>query len=271
MIFINNKYTAWYNSIIQKASQRCLPGYTERHHIIPKSLGGGESIDNLVKLSAREDFICHMLLTKMTTGHEKIKMLHALGKFVQCNHLQQRVLTSRQYDIARKAIIKARIGSKHTLETRQKISNKSKGKIPWNKGLTGIKHSEESNTKRSRTLKGKSLSEKVGEERAKEIRLRISTSKIGKPSGTKGRIHPRKGTHGLWKMSEEGKKNVSIARKGIQFSEEHIINLTEANKINGLKRRGIPQKTTICPHCGKTGSVNGLTRYHFTNCKDKTH
>lgn len=36
----NNKYKAWYNRIIQRAKYRKLVGYTEKHHIIPKSLGG---------------------------------------------------------------------------------------------------------------------------------------------------------------------------------------------------------------------------------------
>ena len=51
---------------------RSISGYTERHHIIPKSLGGGNNKENLVNLTAREHFICHWLLTKMTaeTKHQ---------------------------------------------------------------------------------------------------------------------------------------------------------------------------------------------------------
>ena len=40
-------------------------GYSEIHHIIPKSLGGKDSKDNLVKLSAKEHFIAHRLLAKI--------------------------------------------------------------------------------------------------------------------------------------------------------------------------------------------------------------
>ena len=32
MIFINNKYTNWYNSLINKAKDRTITGYTEKHH-----------------------------------------------------------------------------------------------------------------------------------------------------------------------------------------------------------------------------------------------
>ena len=154
MIFINNKYTDWYYSIVNSATNRLNVGYTERHHIIPKSLGGLDDQSNLVRLTAREHFICHQLLTKMTTGLERIKMLHALGKFVQVNHLQQRILNARQYDIARKAISEARTGTK-----RPGIGGVKKGNTPWNKGLAQGRHSDESNLSRSHTMKNKPTTE----------------------------------------------------------------------------------------------------------------
>ena len=150
MIFINNKYTGWYYSIIESAVSRLNTGYTERHHIIPKSLGGQNTKDNLVRLTAREHFICHHLLTKMTSGNDRIKMLHALGKFVQVNHLQQRIITARQYHIARKAISEARTGTK-----RPGAGGVKKGNVPWNKGLLQGRHSDESNMSRSVTMKNK--------------------------------------------------------------------------------------------------------------------
>lgn len=39
--------------------------YVERHHIIPKSEGGTNEDSNLVKLSAREHYIAHLLLAKI--------------------------------------------------------------------------------------------------------------------------------------------------------------------------------------------------------------
>lgn len=42
-MYLNNKYTNTYNSIVNRASQRILDGYTETHHIIPKSLGGPDT------------------------------------------------------------------------------------------------------------------------------------------------------------------------------------------------------------------------------------
>jgi hypothetical protein len=79
MLFSDNKYTRTYYRIVQRAQSRTLPkdSYKERHHIIPRSLGGSNSKDNLVDLTAREHFICHLLLTKMVTGPAKYKMASA--------------------------------------------------------------------------------------------------------------------------------------------------------------------------------------------------
>lgn len=82
MLFIDNKYTSIYFSIIERSRNRNISGYTEKHHIIPKSLGGTNERSNLVKLSAREHYICHLLLTRMTTGNNKSKMVHAASAFV---------------------------------------------------------------------------------------------------------------------------------------------------------------------------------------------
>lgn len=150
MIFINNKYTNWYYSIINSAKDRKIDGYTERHHIIPKSLDGNNSPENLVRLTAREHYICHRLLTKMTIGKQKTKMLHALGKFIQCNKKQQRNFGAREYEVIRNAIASARTGIK-----RPGIGGVRKGTPPWNKGIKQGRHSDVSNKHRSLTMQNK--------------------------------------------------------------------------------------------------------------------
>ena len=54
--------------------------YTEKHHVIPRSFGGDNSISNLVVLTAREHFIAHWLLTKMVTEtKQKYQMWNAFS------------------------------------------------------------------------------------------------------------------------------------------------------------------------------------------------
>jgi len=104
MIFINNKYTNWYNLIINKAKNRTLTGYTEKHHIIPSSLGGTNNKENLVSLTAREHFVCHLLLTKMTTGNAKYKMNFALHMLSNAKNIGEGryIPSSRMYEYAKK-------------------------------------------------------------------------------------------------------------------------------------------------------------------------
>lgn len=80
-------YKAIYYKIIEKAKKETENGnrhvgYYEKHHIQPKALGGSNKKENLVRLTAREHFICHWLLVKMydkgTT--ERNKMLCALWR-----------------------------------------------------------------------------------------------------------------------------------------------------------------------------------------------
>lgn len=91
----------------------------------------------------------------MTVGGDKIKMCHAVGKFIQISPNQKRLFTSWEYKKIRETMSNVRVGKKHSIESRQKMSTARKGKSPWNKGVTGIVHSDESNKKRSATLAGK--------------------------------------------------------------------------------------------------------------------
>ena len=79
-MFNDSKYTRWYYQIVAQARFQAYNGYTEMHHVIPKSLGGNNNIDNLVRLTAREHFICHWLLTKMVSGtKQKYQMWNAFS------------------------------------------------------------------------------------------------------------------------------------------------------------------------------------------------
>jgi hypothetical protein len=117
MIFIDNKYTTWYNNIVQQAKTRSLTEYKERHHIIPRSLGGVNLKENLVELTAREHFICHWLLTKMVVSPHKEKMIYAAWTMANLeNQNQQRhKITGRIYELLRQQY--SRIKSIHTRTT----------------------------------------------------------------------------------------------------------------------------------------------------------
>lgn len=208
-MFIDNKYRKWYMAIISKALRRNNVGYVEKHHIIPSSLGGTDDKTNLVKLTAREHFVCHLLLTKFTSGKELYTMRHAVGKFIQSSPLQQRKFTSWEYSKIRENISIARTGKKHSEATRVKMSEKAKGRTAWNKGVTGIVHSAESNAKRSATMTGRKMSP--------EFCQKMSEVRKGHTAGMTGKKH-----------SAETKKLMSIGMS---------------------KPKGPQKRIDICPHC----------------------
>lgn len=95
-------YKKIYNGIIEKR-RLCLPtGYVEVHHILPRCLGGADDKSNLVKLTAKEHFICHLLLTKMYPkgSNEYYKMCHAFLMMLVSSkdHGGNRYITSRKYE-----------------------------------------------------------------------------------------------------------------------------------------------------------------------------
>ena len=77
----SSKWVKVYNAIIEKRKNNLLlTGYRERHHILPKSLGGTNNPDNLIYLTAKEHYICHMLLVEIFRDVDRksfYKMLNA--------------------------------------------------------------------------------------------------------------------------------------------------------------------------------------------------
>lgn len=132
-MFNNSKYTKWYFSIIENAKlKNNHTGYMERHHITPKSFGGNNTKNNLVYLTAREHFVCHLLLTKMTNGENRYKMLHAFMLMKGQNDQQNRYMNSKIFNSIKKEfgemIRNKKLGTKQTQETKNKIRNSIKGK-----------------------------------------------------------------------------------------------------------------------------------------------
>ena len=132
-MYLTNKYTRWYYNIIRRAQTRSSSDYTEKHHIVPRSLGGGNAKDNLVALTAREHFVCHLLLTKMTLGNDLFKMKHALSMIMNAKNIGngRYVPASRIYEYVKKCHLEA-LKEGWTEEKRkihsEKISKISKGR-----------------------------------------------------------------------------------------------------------------------------------------------
>lgn len=156
-------YIKIYNSIIENAKTKLKEGYTETHHIIPKCMGGTNDPTNLVKLSAREHYICHWLLAKYYNNKQ---LWAAFSMMIQSSNKHQRIITSRMFERAKIARSIATSGSNnpmygkpsacksHTEETKEKIrlSKLGKKRTPF----TRTTPSDETKLKMSLAKKGKS-------------------------------------------------------------------------------------------------------------------
>ena len=134
-------YAAVYDSLILRARGRVRHGYMERHHIVPRCMGGSDRKDNLVYLTAREHFLAHKLLVR---AHPNVRglwfALTLMGRL--CSH------KSRIFASERKRAAEMRRSFRYTDESREKmsVSAKARGRVspttefksgqsPWNKGL----------------------------------------------------------------------------------------------------------------------------------------
>lgn len=99
-----SKYQRWYDGLMHSRKLRDTPiAYAEVHHILPRALGGGDGDYNLVRLSYREHFIAHWLLTKFLGGKDLRKMRRALWAMTMPAN-GRRIIAGWQYEVAKRAL-----------------------------------------------------------------------------------------------------------------------------------------------------------------------
>lgn len=81
-------YQKIYDNIVRRGQNRILEGYTEKHHIVPRCIGGTDEADNLVSLTPEEHYLCHLLLVKIYPNN--IRLVKAAMFMVSANKNQKR-------------------------------------------------------------------------------------------------------------------------------------------------------------------------------------
>ena len=227
MLFIDNKYTRWYFNIINAAKARKInTGYTERHHIVPRSLDGTDDTDNLVDLTAKEHFICHWLLFRMTVGANKSKMANAWYRMCQRNQYQIRYF-SRNYSLARKAF-----------SDNNPFKQESVVAIVRNRMITNNPMKDP------------------------EIARKVSLALTGKYIGEDNPFYGCK--HNVDTLNRMSGSNHYSKKPGYKFPTEQAIEKRRATIAKNNRPRDL--KLVICPHCGVAGKGGNMTRYHFDRC-----
>lgn len=192
------KYYRWYDDLMKRARGRQLDDYCERHHIQPRALGGNNDKSNIVKLTYREHFLAHWLLTKFTEGECRLKMQFALAQMT--NAVGQRIISGWQYEIAKRARHDS-LSASWDEERRINHSAKTTGRKNSQKAIANIKAS-----------------------RTKDVRARISLALTGRKrpefsEKMKGRKH-----------TLEFCAKISATLKGYTQTAEHIANVNSARE-----------------------------------------
>jgi len=147
-------YSKIYTQLIERAKIRDLTCYTERHHIIPKCLGGNNGIKNIVKLTAKEHFIVHRLLVLMHPKNEKLKYaLWAISTLLHNQYRKERHIPS--------ARIYESIKQEMSIATKKRLSKNN----PW----LGKKHSKLSKLRQSESAKKRIIPEATEKIRREKI------------------------------------------------------------------------------------------------------
>lgn len=256
-------YQNIYNSLIENALNRSnVDGYTEKHHIVPRSLGGKDSKDNLVILTAREHFIAHLLLAKIFGG----EMWHAAHMMSNMKRY-----TNRIYKTVRE-------------EHAKEMSRKLKGHPNKNKGKTHLETygKDKANSIAIKISKGLKDKPKTEEHRLALIKAQNNRNyvvssetkeKISKK--TKGENNPMwHKTHSeesLKKMSEANLQKVTCPHCGKEggigvMPRWHFDNCKFAPIT--IPRKKYPKQ--VCPHCGKEGGGAQMIAHHFDHCQYKS-
>ena len=169
---MNLHYQKRYDKFIDSLKEQEISGYTERHHILPKSLGGSNAKSNIIKLTPRQHYIAHWMLWKIYGG----AMTRAF--FLMSHEDRSHRINSKTYSLAkekyseevkeqmarkpnvpeftpehREKLRQAKLSTKLSAETRKKVGDAQRGR----------KLSDETKRKISETKKQKAYLKWVAE------------------------------------------------------------------------------------------------------------
>ncbi len=263
-------YQNVYNSLISHRKSVVPSGYAERHHIIPKSLGGDNSTENLVYLTAREHFVAHLILAKIHGGkmwaalflmsHKKTKS----AKDVKCS--------SRIYAIAKEKYSEWQrerktgelnnfYGKSHTRKTKDLISKNHARLSGQNNPCFGRSHTEEER-KRMSVKRPSNTGERhtlYGVDRGIDFKWLVSMVRSYKPNDVVINFEVRD------RINKINGIELGVSNKGErQTRSKEILKL--ASYFGSMSKEKV---VVTCPHCLKTGIESGMKRWHFERCKSK--
>lgn len=227
-------YSKIYDALITDAKENPKPDeYKESHHIVPRCMGGDDSNDNLVKLTARQHYLAHWLLYKMYRTTSLVHAWHCMSRIGTGQ--ADRTVNSHLFEYCKK----------------HRATHLSKQYSGEGNNFYGKTHTEETKRRLSEIHAGKvyktddQITEWV-ETVAKRPKTKDHREKIG-----------RKGLVMLQHITT--KEIVRVPYSDSRLNSPEWVN---PRKLN-------PEKTYKCLFCDVVTTASNLKRWHNDNCKRK--
>lgn len=260
------------------AKQPEAPTYFERHHILPRALGGGNESENLIRLTPEDHFFAHLLLARAHGG----AMWYALQAMTIASN--GRPLCAGYLRRARKHVAIARASAARVHSSRMKGRFAGDQHPMWGKpcselakqktrerfasGLTPM-DTQEARRKVSEALKGRVFSE--------ETRRKISESKIGVKRSEASRLKQSKTMTGR-KVPAATIEKTRASLQGKPKSEAHVKKMREAalgKTLSDETKRKISERWEKDGHpkgmLGKSHSEETRKRYRELNAAKRLY
>lgn len=273
-IFLQNKYTKWYYTIVNNAIARGHIEPNEQHHIIPESFylnrkrrgapgvipGDADESTNLVWLSPREHLLCHKLLVKMTTGMFKTKMYNALHMTCISSNNQQRTtkLTSRQYEQ-----IKLELRNRLLGKTYEELYGEEKARLMRiEKSIANTGSNNPFYDKQHTERTKKKMSANASKPKSDAWKESASKNRKGREPHNKNKTFEE--LYGEERATELKKKVANIGEKNGFFGKKHTDEQRQRKRTEKLSAPKIK-----CYHCSKEVDSMNYARWHGDKCKHK--
>lgn len=234
-------YQKHYDLLIERARTRVISGYIEKHHVIPRCLGGSNSPENIVRLTPEEHYLAHQILVKL---HPHSMGLLGAALLMSGERSPFTHRSNKTYGWLRRRFSKMMTGRKKSPEAIEKIAVKNRGKVRSEAFKAAVREFHSGRKRAPETGKKISASHKI---RCNTPEFKEKMSVI-----TRGR-----------KMSPEACANMSAAMKGRIHSEDTKAKMSAAKigkkKSAETKRRmGIARRRTAAEKA-KSGLGNKLS------------
>ncbi|MDR0676683.1 MAG: hypothetical protein LBF97_06555 [Elusimicrobiota bacterium] len=199
-------YEKNYNDLINKAKNRIFIENYEKHHILPKSMGGIETVN----LTFREHYLAHYLLWKIYKNKETAYAFH----FMNIDNKHGKILSSRMFEKLKKEALEVN-GSYHkgkilTEEHKRKIAESTKKALsdPLRRKKMSDSHKREKNAnfgknqfknetienreKRIQKIKDGTIKfwSEITEEKNRERSKKIAEKILGRKTSLIGKFNP---------------------------------------------------------------------------------